>query len=99
MADQLNLYFDTVAALGQRYGACKESCLAKNPTLKKEIDEILDERKKGQRTRYFDPMNSDACLSECRAQFYFVFKRFNRYLEQDNGFYIESSAKFDLNSD
>ena len=92
----MNLYLDTVSSLTQRYVTCKQSCLDKNPDLVKELNDIADETKAGQRTRYFDPMQSDACLSECRAQFYFVFKRINQYFTEENGFYIESSVDFPI---
>ena len=57
---------------------------------------MADEQKAGQRTRYFDPMTSDPCLSECRAQFYFIFKRMNSYFAEDLGFYVESTADFPI---
>ena len=46
------------------------------------------------KSKYFDPHQSDPCLSECRAQFYFVYKRINRYLVEDKGLYIEKSESF-----
>lgn len=49
---------------------------------------------KGQKTKYFDPMSSDPCLSQCRAQFYFVFKRVNKYLVEERGLYIEQSLDY-----
>ena len=67
VAVQMNLYLDTVSSLTQRYADCKESCLAKNPEIRKELADMADETKAGQRTRYFDPMTSDSCLSTCRA--------------------------------
>ena len=78
-----------MASVGHRYRTCKENCLAANPGLAKEIRDATDETVKGQRTKYFDPMSSDPCLSECRSQFYFVYKRINKYLVEDRGFYIE----------
>jgi hypothetical protein len=89
VANSLNLYFDTVSSLGNRYGSCKEKCLSSNPALAKELRDSADETVKGQKTKYFDPMSSDPCLSECRAQFYFVYKRINKYMVEDRGFYIE----------
>ena len=53
------------------------------------LKEIEKEKEAGQSDRYFDPMASDPCLSECRAQFYFVFKKVNNYFVNDNGFYVE----------
>ena len=67
LASQMNLYLDTVNALTSRYNHCKADCIAKNETLRKDLADIADEQKAGQRTRYFDPMTSDPCLSTCRA--------------------------------
>ena len=92
----MNLYLDTISSLTQRYANCKKVCLDSNPELVKELQDMEDETKAGQRTRYFDPMQSDACLSECRAQFYFVFKRVNQYFAEENGFYIESTVDFPI---
>ena len=92
----MNLYLDTVSSVNNRYAICKKSCLDSNDELRKEIADIEDEKKAGQRTRYFDPMTSDSCLSECRAQFYFVFKRVNRYFGEENGFYVESASDYPL---
>ena len=36
-------------------------------------------------------MSSDPCLTECRTQFYFVYRRLNKYFADDYGFYIENS--------
>ena len=75
LAGGMNLYLDSVSALTQRYAFCKKECLETNAELRKDLEDMQDEQKAGQRTRYFDPMTSDPCLSGCRAQFYFVFKR------------------------
>ena len=92
----MNLYLDSVSALTARYAHCKEGCLEKNAELRKEIADMEDERKAGQRTRYFDPMTSDPCMSGCRAQFYFVYRRLNNYFGEENGFYIESTKDHPL---
>jgi len=57
---------------------------------------MADETVKGQKTRYFDPMASDPCVSECRAQFYFIFKRTTRYFTDDKGFLVESAGEYIL---
>lgn len=67
LSDSLNLYFDTVQALGGQYAACKQDCLAKNEKLRKEIEDFGSDKKGGQRTRYFNPHSSDSCLSQCRS--------------------------------
>ena len=92
----MNMYLDTVGSLTSKYAVCKEECLEKNSELKKELQDVAEEKKAGQRTRYFDPMTSDPCLSQCRAQFYFIFKRTNQYFTDDHGFYIESAKDFQL---
>ena len=66
-ANQMNLYLDTISSLTQRYDTCKQICLNKSPELCKEIADMADEQTAGQRTRYFDPMTSDPCMSGCRA--------------------------------
>lgn len=92
----MNLYLDSVSALTQRYATCKASCIEENATLRQELADIEDEAKAGQKTRYFDPMTSDPCLSQCRAQFYFIFKRVNQYFGEENGFYVESTAMYPI---
>ena len=92
----MNLYLDSVSALTSRYAFCKHNCLDKNAELRKDLADMADEQKAGQRTRYFDPMTSDPCLSTCRAQFYFVYKRMNQYFTEENGFYLESAKDFPL---
>ena len=96
MVGSLNLYFDSVSAIGQRYDNCKQLCLVNNATLAKEVEDSQQTTIKGQKTKYFDPMSSDPCLSECRAQFYFVYRRVNKYLVEDRGLYIEQCADYSL---
>ena len=49
-----------------------------------------EERKerKGNSEDYFDPLNTDPCMRDCRSKFYHVFKRVNYYFINDKGFYI-----------
>ena len=47
VANSLNLYFDTVTSLNNRYGVCKEKCLTSNPALAKELRDSADETVKG----------------------------------------------------
>lgn len=94
LANSMNLYLDSVSALTSRYAHCKSLCLEKNVELRKDLADMADEQKAGQRTRYFDPMTSDPCMSGCRAQFYFVFKRVNQYFTEESGFYIEQSKDY-----
>ena len=70
------------------------ACLDKNETLREELRAVED--KDAKKSKYFDPMTADPCLSECRAQFYFVYKKLNRYFTTDKGFLIESSHKYSL---
>jgi len=70
--------------------------LAANPALAKELRDAVDETVKGQKTKYFDPMSSDPCLSECRSQFYFIYKRINKYLVEDRGFYAEGCKSWPI---
>ena len=67
LANQMNLYLDTVSALTSRYGLCKAKCLETNIELRKELADQETDREHGQRSKYFDPMTSDPCLSGCRA--------------------------------
>ena len=92
----MNLYLDTISALTQRYSLCKQDCLDQNSQLRQDLSDMEDDAKAGQRTRYFDPMTSDPCLSQCRAQFYFLFKRINVYFGEDHGFYVESASNFPI---
>ena len=92
----MNLYLDSVSALTARYSHCKATCLETNHELRKELADQEENKKAGQRTKYFDPMTSDPCLSGCRAQFYYVFKRVNQYFEDESGFYLESIADYPL---
>jgi hypothetical protein len=34
---QLNKYLESVSALGVRYGACKDECLARDPEMAREV--------------------------------------------------------------
>ena len=90
-ADSLNVYFDTFSALASKYAHCKNKCLAKNPELVLELKQVDAEREAGSSARYFDPQNSDPCLSECRAQFYFIFRKTNEYYVKEKGLYIEQA--------
>lgn len=85
----MNLYLDSVQALSKHYDICKIDCIAKNNVLKADIEDLKRERNESHKTRYFDPHSSDKCLSQCRAQFYFVFKRVNKYYLEDFGLYVE----------
>ena len=91
----MNLYFDTTSHLGSLYGFCKDECLSNNKQLKKDVEEHAD--KDSKKSKYFDPMTGDPCLSQCRSQFYFMYKRMNNYFSEDKGFYIESAHKISLN--
>ena len=39
VADSLNLYFDVVSSVGQRYNQCKSKCLETNTALAKELED------------------------------------------------------------
>ena len=84
----MNFYFDMVSALAASYTKCKTACIDSNPDLKKAIQDAQQED--SQKTKYFDPMAGDSCLSDCRAQFYYIYKRTNKYLTEDHGLYIEA---------
>ena len=88
----MNLYLDTFSVLKSKYGTCKQGCLQGNPRLIQELKEVEKERDAGQSARYFDPQASDPCLTECRAQFYFVFRKVNEYYVKDRGFYVEQAS-------
>lgn len=96
VGQNLNLYLDSVQQMGKQYGACKNDCLAANPRLVKELKDMNDETVKGQRTRYFDPLLTDPCVTECRGQFYFVLKRTTSYFVEDSGFLIENAINHKL---
>lgn len=86
---QLNLYLDSVGALGSRYGECKRRCLQLDPELAKE----LERREKKEGAEYFSPMYTSACLGDCRNTFYFTYKRLSKYFggDQERGFFIEGT--------
>ena len=87
---QLNKYLESVSALGTRYDACKNDCLAKDPEMASEI--LKRKENQTQSTEYFNPIYTNPCLTECRSQFYFTFKRLTKYFSiEGKGFYIESS--------
>jgi hypothetical protein len=47
-----------------------------------------------QSSEYFNPIYTNPCLTECRNQFYFSFKRVSKYFSSEGrGFYIESSLE------
>lgn len=94
LSDSLNLYFESVHALSQYYGLCKSDCLSKNDQLRKDVEDLSREKRAGQKTKYFNPHSSDKCLSKCRSQFYFVFKRTNKYFFEDNGYYVEMTKNY-----
>ena len=88
---QLNLFLDSASGLGARYGACKRACLAKEPELERELRRR--EEKKG--NEYFSPMYTNPCLTQCRNNFYFTYKRIGKYFssEEDRGFMVESTLR------
>ena len=88
---QLNMYLDNVSGLGSRYGECKSKCLEKDPELAKDLQKRAENQNKS--TEYYNPMYGSTCLSNCRNQFYFTFKRVTKYFssEEDRGFFLESS--------
>ena len=89
---QLNKYLESVSALGTRYDSCKSACLAADPEMAKELQKRKENQT--QSTEYFNPMYTNTCLTECRNQFYFTFKRVSRYFgSEGRGFYIESSLE------
>jgi hypothetical protein len=93
-AMQLNKYIDSVQGLGKRYNHCKEHCLELDPDLAKELQRRIDNQ--GQSNEYFSPIYTNRCLTDCRSQFYFTFKRVSRYFGktgEDRGFYVESCVE------
>jgi hypothetical protein len=90
---QLNLYLDSASGLGARYGVCKRDCLAKEPQLERELRRR--EEKQGASNEYYSPIYTNICLTACRNNFYFTYKRLGRYFssEEDRGFMVESTLR------
>ena len=87
----IGIYLDQVGGVASRYALCKQECFDNNPKL---LEQITDrEERKANSQDYFDPLNTDACMRDCRAKFYHITKKVNNYFIEDKGFYVESAAE------
>ena len=82
-----------MSGLGHRYSVCKQNCLNNNENLAKEIH--LREMNEKKSSELFHPMSVDPCMKGCRNTYYLIFKRVNKYLVNDRGFYVEGVFDID----